>query len=111
MRKLKYPEQNEGSEPIPKITIVIWCNRDIGQVNNILSDKTAKKDIANKIIRNKHSLKRSGTEAACNLTNSFKSMKTIIKILTMKNDLDTIISSNVNEAMIKDSRLNLKKSN
>ena len=69
IRKIKYPEWNEGSEPTLKITIVIWCNGDISQVNNILSDKTAKKDIANKIIRNNHSPKRSGIEAAYNLTN------------------------------------------
>ena len=92
MRKLKYSDWNQDSKPTQKILIVIWYDRDIGRVNNISSNKTAKKDIANKIIRNKHSPKRSSTEAACNLRNSFKSMKTTTKILMMKNDSDTIMS-------------------
>jgi len=110
IRKLKYPEWYEGSEPTPNMTIVAWCDGDIGQISNILSDKVASKDLLNKIIRNKHSPKRSGSEAACDLMNSFKSIKTVTKILTMNHDPDTIMSSNVNEAITKDTRLNLKKS-
>ena len=77
----------------------------------MLSEKASAKELANKIIRNKHSPKRSGTEAACGLTNSFKLTKVVTKITMMKNEPDIIMSSNVNEKIIKDPWANLEKSN
>ena len=45
------------------------------------------------------------------LVNSFKSMKGVAKVITMKNDPVTLMSARVNKAIDNDARINLKKSN
>ena len=111
IRKLRNPERNEGCDPSSKMTVVSWCDGDIGQITSMLSDKVSNKDKLCKIIRNKHSPKRAGTEAGCDLTNFFKSIKNVAKILTMKNDLNTLNSSQASNSIENGSRVNLKKSN
>ena len=43
IRKLRYPEWNEGYEPTPEMTVVSWCDGDIGQISSILTEKVAEK--------------------------------------------------------------------
>ena len=74
----------------------------------MLSEKVSNKDKLNKIIRNKHSPKITGREAGCDLTNSFKSIKNVAKLLTMKNYLNALNSSQVSNSIENGSRVNLK---
>ena len=36
IRKLRNPECNEGCDPSSKMTVVSWCDGDIGQITSIL---------------------------------------------------------------------------
>ena len=81
---LRNPQHNEGCDPLPKMTIVSWCDGNIGQIPSELSEKVSNKEKLFKIIRNKCKLKRTGRDTGCDLTNSFKSIKNVAKILTMK---------------------------
>ena len=91
---------------------ISWCDRDIGQMLNTLSEKVSTKDKACKITRMKHSPKRNYREEACNLQNGFKSPKKLSKIITMKNEPSTPISKRVNDVLtLVSNKVRLKKSN
>ena len=48
---------------MPKMTIISWCDGDIGQIADTLGEQVAAKDRLFKIIRNKYSPKRTGSVA------------------------------------------------
>ena len=41
IRKMRNPEWNEGCDPSPKMTIVSWCDGDIGKISSALSEKVS----------------------------------------------------------------------
>ena len=49
-RKMNNPKWSEDCNPTPKMDIVGWCNGDIGQVNNLLTEKVHKNDKLNRIL-------------------------------------------------------------
>ena len=48
IRKLNYREWSEGYDTTPDMTVVGWCDREIDQVANILSEKVNAKDKSKK---------------------------------------------------------------
>ena len=60
--ELNHCNYSDESNILPKMTNADWCNSDIGQILNILTDKVAENDKKLKLIRIKHSLKQTGRE-------------------------------------------------
>ena len=91
---------------------ISWCDRDIGQTSNTLSEKVSRKDKVSKITRMKYSPKQSSRKAACDLQNGFKSLKKLCKIKTFKNEPSISISERVDNVLTSVcTKVRLKKSN
>ena len=73
---------HDGITPIPDaLTAVSWCDGDISQIANIVEDIDVY--TSNKIIANKQSAARSGTEHAADLCKVFPCLKKMDKIYTV----------------------------
>ena len=75
IRKLKFPEWDENTTHLPGMTAISWCDGNISQIENTMSEKVSKTDNDNKITRMKHNAKQTGQEADCDLQNGFKCTK------------------------------------
>ena len=66
------------------LTAVSWCDGDFAQVASIVSQESIREDDANRIVSNKHSAARTGTEQPCDLANVFSIMNKLQKRITVK---------------------------
>ena len=73
------------------MSVVGWQDGAAEQISNILNSDIAGKDKLNKIIRIKHNPSQSGKEQPADLCNSYKTMKSVSKITTLKGEPITII--------------------
>ena len=69
----------EGT-PIPEdLKAVSWCDGDLAQIDNIVSDESLSLYRENMVCANKKNAARSGTEQAADLTKTFKIMQALQK--------------------------------
>lgn len=78
--RVEYDNFNNGVSnlPIPDdLTVSSWCDGDLEQIRSIVNDLEEYE--RNKVIGNKHSASRSGTEQGSDLTKTFMLLKRMQK--------------------------------
>ena len=68
-------EDGKKGTPLPEdMKAVSWCDGDLAQIENIVSQESLDLYKENMVCANKQNPARSGTEQAADLTNTFKLM-------------------------------------
>ena len=79
----EFGEWVEGS-PIPEdLRAISWCDGDLAQIENVVSDESLQIYSMNMICANKQNAARSGVEQAADLTKTFKIMHKLQSEITV----------------------------